>query len=243
MLKLVLSAGLAALSALPAAAAVNLVQNGGFEQGYVNSTEFGASFPSGAGPTGWTSASANAFNLYLDPATATSVETVTRFGEGGQKLATSFTGASPNGGKFVLLDGDTDYNGALTQQIGGLTIGKTYNVDFYWAASQLQNRTGDTTEQLAVTFGGVTQYTPIVANPSQGFQGWFSQRFSFTATAASDTLSFLSLGTPNGLPPVALLDGVSLTAVPEPAAWALMIAGFGMVGFAARRRSLDMVAA
>ena len=30
---------------------------------------------------------------------------------------------------------------------------------------------------------------------------------------------------------------VTLTAVPEPASWALMIAGFGLVGVAARRRA------
>ena len=242
MLKFVLATGVAAIAALPATAA-NLVQNGGFEAGYVNSTEFGASFPSGAGPTGWTSASANAFNLYLDPATATTVETTTRFPEPGQKLATSFTGASPDGGKFVLLDGDSNFNGALTQAISGLTVGKSYNVSFYWAASQLQNRTGDTTERLDVSFGGVTQSTPTVADPSQGFQGWFGQSFRFTANATTDVLSFLSVGTPNGLPPVALLDGVSVTAVPEPATWGLMLVGLGMVGTAARRRSVRRVAA
>ena len=237
-----LSILLLAAAAMPAAAA-NLVQNGGFETGYVQSTEFGASFPSGAGPTGWTSASFGAFNLYLDPDTATTTETVTRFSEGGQKLATSFTGASPDGGKFVLLDGDTNFNGALTQSISGLTAGKTYNLTFYWAASQLQNRAGDTTERLDVSFGGVTQSTPTVANPSQGFQGWFSQAFKFTATGPTDVLSFLSVGTPNGLPPVALLDGVSLTAVPEPASWALLLVGFAMVGAAARRRTTGAVAA
>ena len=228
-------------AALPAGAA-NLVSNGSFETGYVNSTEFGASFPAGAGPTGWTSASANAFNLYLDPATATTVETVTRFGELGQKLATSFTGASPDGGKFVLLDGDTNFNGALTQTINGLIVGKTYNLTFYWAGTQLQNRTGATTERLDVSLGGATQSTATVANPSQGFQGWFAESFSFTAANTSDVLSFLSVGTPNGLPPVALLDGVSLTAVPEPASWALMLAGFVMVGAAARRRTIRAVA-
>ena len=31
-------------------------------------------------------------------------------------------------------------------------------------------------------------------------------------------------------------SGVSLSAVPEPATWALMIAGFGMVGAVTRRR-------
>ncbi len=35
----------------------------------------------------------------------------------------------------------------------------------------------------------------------------------------------------------------SIAAVPEPATWALMIGGFGMVGFAARRRRTGVVAA
>ncbi len=236
MRMLIGAALLAATAALPAAAATNFVTNGGFEDGYVQSTEFGASFPTGAGPTGWVSAASNAFNLYLDPTTATTVETVTRFGEAGQKLATSFTGASPLGGKFVVLDGDTSFNGALTQAISGLTAGKSYQVSFYWAGSQLQNRTGDTTERLDVSFGGVTQSTDTVFNASQGFTGWMLQTFRFTATGSDDVLSFLSVGTPNGLPPVALLDGVSLTAVPEPATWGLMLAGFGMIGIAARRR-------
>ncbi len=235
----------AAVLALTAAtgAGANLATNGSFETGYVQQTGFGASFPSGVGPTGWTSANSNAFNLYMDPTTATTTETVTRFGELGQKLSNAFTGASPDGGKFVVLDGDTGFNGALTQVINGLTIGAQYSVSFYWAATQLQNRTGDTTERLDVTFGGVTQSTPTVANPSQGFQGWFSQAFTFTATSTSDVLSFLSVGSPNGLPPVALLDGVNVSAVPEPATWGMLIAGFVMVGAAARRRRPMAVAA
>ncbi|MBN8808643.1 MAG: PEPxxWA-CTERM sorting domain-containing protein [Sphingomonas sp.] len=60
---------------------------------------------------------------------------------------------------------------------------------------------------------------------------------NFVAGGTSQTLSFLSNGTPNGLPPVALLDNVSLTAaVPEPASWALMIVGFGAMGYSLRRR-------
>ncbi len=38
------------------------------------------------------------------------------------------------------------------------------------------------------------------------------------------------------------LDNVSVTAVPEPGTWALMLAGFGMVGFAARRRVASVTA-
>ena len=60
---------------------------------------------------------------------------------------------------------------------------------------------------------------------------------TFTATGASQVLSFLSIGTPTGLPPIAMLDNVSLTAaVPEPATWAMMFVGFGMIGASARYR-------
>ncbi len=38
-----------------------------------------------------------------------------------------------------------------------------------------------------------------------------------------------ALGTPNGLPPFSLLDGVTATAVPEAGTWAMFIAGFGLV--------------
>ena len=62
--------------------------------------------------------------------------------------------------------------------------------------------------------------------------------------AVSDTLTFLAKGTPAGGPPFTLLDGVSLTAaVPEAAPWAMMIAGFGLVGTAARRHRSTTIAA
>ena len=58
---------------------------------------------------------------------------------------------------------------------------------------------------------------------------------NFTPTATTQTLTFLSIGTPDGLPPMAALDGVSLT-VPEPATWAMMLLGFGGMGATLRRR-------
>ncbi|TRW18128.1 Npun_F0296 family exosortase-dependent surface protein [Glacieibacterium frigidum] len=38
------------------------------------------------------------------------------------------------------------------------------------------------------------------------------------------------------------IDNVGVTAVPEPATWALLLVGFGMVGVAARRRSTSVAA-
>ncbi len=116
-------------------------------------------------------------------------------------------------------------------------MGKTYTLTFDWAASQLINRSGPTTEQLQYSLGSDTALTPILANPSGGFSGWFHETHAFTATSASEVLTFLSLGTPKGQPPIAALDSVSLTGgVPEPASWALMLIGAAGLGASLRRR-------
>jgi hypothetical protein len=59
----------------------------------------------------------------------------------------------------------------------------------------------------------------------------------FQATSASEVLIFLANGTPGGEPPVAVPDGVPLTASPEPGYYALMLVGIGILVFAARRGS------
>jgi len=233
-MKYVFLACIATLAA-GAANATEFVQNGGFENvtGITRSSEFGASHI-GQAVDGWTSAGSNAFNLVFFSANE-HVDADTRFGEHGQYLWSS--PASPTGGKFVALDGDTTANGALTQMINGLTIGNTYTLTFDWAAGQYADRSGDTTEKLVVNFGGQGFTTATLNTPSHGFLGWYSVTHSFTATSTSQLLSFLSIGTPNGMPPVALLDSVSLQgSVPEPATWAMFIGGFGLIGSAARRR-------
>lgn len=235
-MRLATTAGVVAVLACGGAqAGPNLVSNGGFEQSaYSVSTEFGAAF-GGQGVTGWRSDGADAFNLYFLPGNATTVSAVNRFNDPGNKLAASFTGASPSGGNFVALDGDSDFSGPLTQAVSGLVAGAKYDLSFSWAATQLQNRTGDTTERLQVSLGSQTFTTPTVAIPTQGFSGWLSQVFTFTAASTTGVLSFLSIGTPAGLPPIALLDGVSLTEVPEPATMALLAAGLAGVGLVRRR--------
>jgi hypothetical protein len=216
------------------AAPMNLVQNGSFEQtSLTSSSEFGASY-GGQTVANWTSPSASAFNVYFFANTATTVSAANRFNDPGNKLDTAFTGPSPDGGNFVALDGDTQYNGPLNQTINGLVVGDHYALTFDWGAIQLQNRTGATTEQIQASLGGSTKLTSVVNNPSQGFSGWLTQTFIFTATSGSEVLSFLSLGTPNGLPPMALLDGVSLTDVPEPATLSLF--GMGVLGLTAAIR-------
>ena len=70
------------------------------------------------------------------------------------------------------------------------------------------------------------------------FTGWMHETMIFTATNATETLSFLSNGTPGGEPPVNLLADVSMEAVPEPSSLALSALGvIGLYLVHARRRA------
>jgi hypothetical protein len=67
-----------------------------------------------------------------------------------------------------------------------------------------------------------------------GQTGWVQQIVNF-ATPGTATLSFAALGTSDSLG--GYIEDVRLSAVPEPATWAMMLGGFGLLGAAARRRS------
>jgi hypothetical protein len=155
----------------------------------------------------------------------------------GHGVNNGFTG-SGNGGYF--LGGDAGYaTGAVSQTISGLTAGKQYAISFEWAQSQFTDQNGATTTGWDVSFGSETLSTGAAPLPGQGFSGWKNFAGTFTASTASQTLSFLAIGGPYGLPPFVLLDGVKLievTTVPEPGTLALMGAGFGLVGVMVKRR-------
>ena len=152
-------------------------------------------------------------------------------------------GPSPYGGNYVGADGAFSV-GAITQQLNGLTVGTRYAINFAWGGIQQHGFTGAQTEQWQVSVGDApSAFTIDYHNPSHGFSGWQKGHYEFVADATSETLSFLAHGTPNGVPPFSLLDGVSGNAVPEPASWALMLGGLGLVGGALRSRRRSVVAA
>jgi hypothetical protein len=258
---LILTATLAPLLAGGAQAA-NLVQNGDFTQITGNLATLSTSTYSGAeidslynyngDVTDWTSVATSTYPAVYDLyffglANANTTNADTRYTvDEPQHLNSNFTGDSPAGTPFIGLDGDPGFSGPLQQTVGGLTVGKSYQLSFYWAGAELSNRTGYQTIQLTGSLGGDPFATPVYDNTNPAgtpgsFSGWSLQTFDFTANSASEVLSFLAVGSPAAnLPPFALLDGVSLTAVPEPSTWAMMLAGFGGLGFAAFRRRSRM---
>jgi hypothetical protein len=144
---------------------------------------------------------------------------------------------SPDGGAFVGSD-PAFQNGALSQTLTGLTVGKTLTVTFEFAGAQQFNRDLATTEGWAVSLGGgLPQDTALLSTPNHGFTGWQTAMFMFTPTSSTEVLSFLSIGTAaSPLPPFALLDSVSaMQTVPEPSTWVMMVLGFAGLGYAGFR--------
>jgi PEP-CTERM motif len=229
-------------AAAPALAGVELVTNGGFESNGGNGQ---IGFNTGA--TDWSLPSGNTgYDFLFAPGTADTTGADGQYGNltlygPGNGVANGLPATSPAGGYFLGADADFQ-QAALSQTISGLVVGESYTVGFWWAGAQQTGFTGPTQEKWEVSLGSQTQSTTLAVIPQAGFTGWMYQTFTFTATGTSEALSFLANGSP-GEPPFALLDGVTMTAVPEPSTWAMMLIGFGGLGFAAYRRRRGAVAA
>ena len=154
-------------------------------------------------------------------------------------------GATPSGQPYaVTLDG-YEKAATLSQTLTGLTPNASYNVTFDWAAVQYTTATGQFSEQFQVSFGKSSQTTAVETIASKGHSNWISESFTFKADATSDILTFLSLGSPAGVPPVGLLSNVNVvaTSVPEPSTMLMLgLGGLCIVGVKLRRNRLAIVA-
>ncbi len=198
--------------AASARADINLVLNGDFET------------TTGAGQLGYNTTAAfwntSGYNFLFPSGTADSTGVTGTYGT--LKLwgpndgsANGMPATSPTGGNFVAADGAFEV-GSISQTVSNLFVGNTYSLSFYWAGAQQEGFTGDTTEAWQVSLGSETYTTVTNDNVSHGFTGWVQQTFNFTATATNEVLSFLAKGTPAGVPPFSVLDGVSMTQVTTP---------------------------
>ena len=139
-----------------------------------------------------------------------------------------------DGSQYVELDSHNgSSNSSMSQDLFGLTVGQTYQLDFWYKA-----RTGATNDNgINVSWGESPDLSPFTyAFNVDGIapMPWTLVTGFLTATAAEMTLTFSATGNENTLG--GFIDNVSLKAasVPEPATIALL--GLGLLGFASRRR-------
>ena len=141
-----------------------------------------------------------------------------------------------NGSRSVDLSGAAA--GSLSQSVATVA-GQQYRVNFFLGGNF---EGAPAVKNVGVSTGGAaTNFTYTSTTPR--FDGYAQYDYFFTATGAATNLTFASLdNTAFG----AVLDNVSIssvTSVPEPATWAMMIGGFGIVGGALRRRQSKLALA
>jgi len=148
----------------------------------------------------------------------------------GVEVRNNVVGSAHSGNNFVELDSVS--NGWIAQSFATIE-GQDYNLSFWYSprAGQKANTNGieayiNDDLQLSLTSTGV------------GHSGntWSLHSLTFTAGAGPlTTLSFFAAGNSDSLG--GSLDDVSVTAVPEPETYALLLGGLALVGFTTRKRS------
>ena len=136
--------------------------------------------------------------------------------------------ASPSGSYYAFIQSGYGDAGSISQLIT-LATGK---YDFSWLAV---GRGGSTNQTYKVSLGG----GPLPINLYSGgpLAGAAFTAFSsgpVVVNAGTYRLTFAADSV--GGDASAFIDAVSVAAVPETATWAMMIAGFGLLGAALRRR-------
>lgn len=128
-----------------------------------------------------------------------------------------------SGGSYVDLDGTTSSSGLFSNSVN-LVGGTLYTLSFDLAGSHRGSA-----ETVNVNFGSTT--ASYLLNSDDPFS---TLTLSFTPeNSGSYSFSYLNVGGDNiG----ALLDNISVSAVPETEIYAMLLAGLGLMGFMTRRR-------
>jgi hypothetical protein len=133
----------------------------------------------------------------------------------------------PGNGYYIDLDGSTGKAGLFSNSVA-VSAGQTYILSFSLAGNQRASY-GTGGDSVTVKFGTSSQV--ISRAETDVFQ-----TFSLSYTALADGNAAFSFRNAGGDNIGALLDNVTVTAVPEPTTYAMLLAGLGLMGAVARRR-------
>ena len=141
-------------------------------------------------------------------------------------------GAAADGLMAVDLANVSFLEGGGIQQALSTVNGQLYQLSFAVGSSNYVGRGLAADIQLSI--GGGAPQNFLTDATSQAAITWKTYSLNFTGTGSSMMLAFSNKDDPNTH--FAFLDDVSVTAVPEPASYAMMLGGLAVVGGIARRR-------
>jgi hypothetical protein len=182
--------------------------------------------------------------------------------DGGAQLiasSTTLTGWTIVGGEIAVLRAPNAYNlsasegtnfldlagysnsgfpKGLSQNLTGLVIGQAYtlSLDLGIRNGACVNGGNNCTGPVQVTAGVGSTSQTFTHNSSTAGDVWNTYSLDFVANASSAPLTIQGIGLPAGNQYIGL-DNVSISPVPEPATFGLMLAGFISVCVMARPRS------
>ncbi len=157
-----------------------------------------------------------------------------------ETLTATFT--TPDGG--VTAD---SYSGSIRVTVSGVgqSVGRRYN-DAFYGYYPLPISHNPVYNQLTFSTSTLTGHRQRLYDATNFIEGGLpayeaSHVYSFILDTGATTPTKLHFGVSDGMFSDNTGAYVITIAVPEPATWALMIAGFGSVGFALRRRGQGSV--
>ena len=139
-------------------------------------------------------------------------------------IGTNFYDFYPGNGNYVDLDGSTGYGNAPTA--GQLESNTSFGPGTYTLTFDLGgNARGAAAQTTVISLGGYSDSITLASGDPLAAH-------SLTFSTTGGNLFFTENGPSDQQGNI--LDNVSLTAVPEPATWAMMLVGFGGLGAAMR---------
>ena len=149
-------------------------------------------------------------------------------------IGTGFYDFYSGNGNYLDMNGSTSQSGGIhTSTVFNFLAGKTYTISFDYGNNKGSDFNGsvETLVLDLIGFGGT------VINHTGPIASFINYVFSFTpGSSFNSAIYFNASGSNDGDNGGLILDNVSLSVVPVPAALPLLAAGLGVLGFAGRRR-------